>query len=181
MTHTSNCGRQRLCDYLRSSSCRPYSTVVDSKRNRWGLPDGEAKLDRSRNAAIWWNPGWGCCSCQSQCKRYKRWVIIHFWPSYMTLHTLCYVPTVVINVIFGVADNRPIRRSGCVDTFLLVEPRQHIVFKKAKDFKSTYSDGYGSPKQPCIHIFYFLHFPVIIRWFSRNLVITKLCFPEITK
>ena len=35
----------------RDASCRPYCAVADSKRNRWGSPDGGAKPDRSRNAA----------------------------------------------------------------------------------------------------------------------------------
>ena len=35
----------------REASCLPYCTVADSNGNRWGLPDGEANPDRSRNAA----------------------------------------------------------------------------------------------------------------------------------
>ena len=35
----------------REASCLLYCTVVDSNRNQWGLPEGGAKLDRSRNAA----------------------------------------------------------------------------------------------------------------------------------
>ena len=35
----------------REVSCLPYCAVVDSNRNRWGLPEGEAKPVRSRNAA----------------------------------------------------------------------------------------------------------------------------------
>ena len=34
----------------REASCLPYCAVADSNRNRWGLPDGRAKPDRSRNA-----------------------------------------------------------------------------------------------------------------------------------
>ena len=33
------------------TSCRLYCVVVDSKHNRWGLPDGGAQLDRNHNAA----------------------------------------------------------------------------------------------------------------------------------
>ena len=39
---------------------------------------------------------------------------------------------------------------------------------------------YGSPTGPCIHTFYVLRFPEITGWFSLDLEITKLCFPEIT-
>ena len=34
----------------REASCLPYCAVADSNRNRWGLPKGGAKPDRSRNA-----------------------------------------------------------------------------------------------------------------------------------
>ena len=35
----------------REASCLPYCAVVDSNCNRWGLPEGGAKPDWSRNAA----------------------------------------------------------------------------------------------------------------------------------
>ena len=35
----------------RDASCLPYCTMADSNRNWWGLLDGGAKPDRSRNAA----------------------------------------------------------------------------------------------------------------------------------
>ena len=44
---------------FRESSCLPYCTMADSNRNRWGLPEGGAKPDRSRNPVdrIQWKMG----------------------------------------------------------------------------------------------------------------------------
>ena len=50
----------------------------------------------------------------------------------------------------------------------------------SRRLQATFTRTYGSPKRPCIHIFYFLRFPEITGSFSRDLVMTKLCFPEIT-
>ena len=43
----------------REASCLPYCAMADSNRNPWGLLEGGAKLDRSRNAAdyIQWKLG----------------------------------------------------------------------------------------------------------------------------
>ena len=64
ITQTYNCGREWLCDYRGKSiaswaSCLPYCAAADSNCNQWGLPDGGAKPDRSRNAAdrIQWKLG----------------------------------------------------------------------------------------------------------------------------
>ena len=35
----------------REASCLPYCAVADSNCNRWGLPEGGAKPDQSRNPA----------------------------------------------------------------------------------------------------------------------------------
>ena len=41
------------------ASCLPYCAMADSNRSWWGLPEGGAKPDRSRNAAdrIQWKLG----------------------------------------------------------------------------------------------------------------------------
>ena len=56
ITQTYNCSREWLCDYYRNSLatwCQLAAVLhrSGSNRNRWGLPEGGAKLDLSRNAA----------------------------------------------------------------------------------------------------------------------------------